>query len=147
MDELTMLVRVAGGEEETVRLLRAAGLRRAKEIAGADEDDIREKSGLSGAASRRLRRAAQEMLSPTRGRKARSSRRGLMGVPRADEIMSDSTRAPSKTADEPKLVPKPAGAAEPAARASQGVTKEVSSVLSGEGPPDERSNQSFWRCG
>ena len=147
MDELTMLVRVAGGEEETVRLLRAAGLRRAKEIAGADEDDIREKSGLSGAASRRLRRAAQEMLGPTRGRKARSSRRGLMGVPRADEIMSDSTRAPSKTADESKLVPKPAGAAEPAARASQGVTKEESSVLSGEVLPDERSNQSFWRFG
>ena len=147
MDELTMLVRVAGGEEETVRLLRAAGLRRAKEIAGADEDEIRDKSGLSGAASRRLRRAAQEMLGPTRGGKARSSRRGLMGVPRADEITSDSTRVSSKTADEPTLVPKPARATEPAARANQGVTKEESSVLSGEVPREERSNRSFWRFG
>ena len=146
MDELTMLVRVAGGEEETVRLLRAAGLRRAKEIAGADEDEIRDKSGLSGAASRRLRRAAQEMLGPTRGGKARSSRRGLMGVPRADEVASDSTRVPS-TADEPTLVPRPARSTEPAARANQGVTKEESSVLSGEVPREERSNRSFWRFG
>lgn len=135
MDELTMLVRVAGGGRESVRLLRDAGFRHAKDIAGADEADIRDTSGLSGAASRRLRRAAQEMLSPTRGRKVGSPRRGLMGVPRADEITSDNT------------VPKPARATGPVVPVRQGVTREESSVLSGEVPREERSNRSFWRFG
>ncbi len=147
MDELTMLVRVAGGGRESVRLLRAAGFRHAKDIAGADEADIRDTSGLSGAASRRLRRAAQEMLSPTRGRKVGSPRRGLMGVPRADEITSDNTRDPSRTADGPTRVPKPARATGPVVRVRQGVTREESSVLSGEVPREERRNRSFWRFG
>ncbi len=58
MEELTMLVRLAGGEQEAVTRLRAAGFRGVKDLARADIDELSRESGLTLAASRRLVRAA-----------------------------------------------------------------------------------------
>ncbi len=69
MEELTMLVQLAGGEPETTRRLRDAGFRRARDVARAGVHELCEQSGLSVAAARRLVRSAKEILAPARERK------------------------------------------------------------------------------
>ena len=86
MEELTMLVQLAGGDLETTRRLRDAGFRGATDLARAEVQELRVHSGLSAAASRRLVRAAKEVLAPSRERKNKDNQRprgGLRGLPSA----------------------------------------------------------------
>ena len=86
MEELTMLVQLAGGDLETTRRLRDAGFRRAKDIAQAGVHELCEQSGLSMAATRWLVRSAKEILAPAHERQKKDKRRarsGLQSVPSA----------------------------------------------------------------
>ena len=76
MDELTMMVQVAGGDPDAVSRLREAGLRKPKDLAEADVDEVVASSGLTGAAARRLIKAAQRELKPVNQRRTRSPRDG-----------------------------------------------------------------------
>ena len=132
MDELTMLVQVAGGEPEAVGRLRNAGLGKAKDIAAADAVDVGEQAGLSAAVAKRLIKAAQNALAPVEERPTRAPRDGLAVVvsPVGREWRPD---APTWNAD--------------AARTDEGVSRAESSALVGEAPPEELDSQSFWRFG
>ena len=142
MDELTMLVQLAGGESEAVRRLRAAGLRRARDIALADPDELRTRSGLSAAASRRLIRAARELLAPADRRKGSALSRALTALP-----ATGSSGAPPRSSDAAAARPRKMAGGAPGARAGQGVSREESSALAGEAPGQERVSRSFWRFG
>jgi len=131
MDELTMLVEVAGGAPGTVDRLRAAGLRRAKEIAGADAERVGQQCGVSTAVARRLIKAAQEVLEPEDERWAHARRNGLSAVTPLEQRWRPE--APPST---------PA-----AVRADSGVSHAESSALVGEAPRDEIGPDSFWRFG
>lgn len=132
MEELTMLLQLAGGEQEAARRLRAAGFRKAKDLARASVGDLRAKGGLSAAASRRLIRAAQDLIAPRQSRKVRSPRSGLIGLPAtsASETARSSARDPT-----------------PAKVVGQGVNKAESLSLTGDTPREERTSRSFWRFG
>jgi len=127
MDELTMLVQLAGGEPETVRRLRTAGFRRAHEIASADADEIRAKAELSASEARRLMRAAKRVLSPASKRGPRYGRPALLAVP-------------SRTRTNP---------ATRALESGHGVSQAETRTLTGEAACDEQDlrSQSFWRFG
>ena len=140
MDELTMLVQLVGGDPETVRRLRTAGFRKAKDLARADVDDLRAESDLSSAASRQLVSAAKEMLAPRRERRA--LRNGLRGVPSAlaGGEGSGKKQREARQGASAGSGPKPRS---PVA-ADQGVSKAESSALLG---GEARIRQSFWRFG
>ncbi len=136
MEELTMLVQMAGGEPETTRCLRDAGFRRARDVARAEVHELCEQSGLSVAAARRLVRSAKKMLAPAH------EQNGLRGVPSA----LSSGGATSKVG---QSVGKAASKASPARQpgADQGVSKAESSALLAEPAHEEKMSQSFWRFG
>ncbi len=142
MEELTMLVQLAGGGPETMRRLRDAGFRRARDVARAEVHELCEQSGLSMAAARRLVRSAKEILAPAHERKEKDKRRarsGLRGLPSA----LSSGGATSKVG---QCVGK---AATPARQpgVDQGVSKAESSALLDEAAHEQRMSQSFWRFG
>ena len=153
MEELTMLVQLAGGGPETTRRLRDAGFRRARDVARAEVHELCEQSGLSVAAARRLVRSAKEILAPAHERKEKDKRRarsGLRGLPSAlsrggatskvGQGVGKATPTTSRctTAKAPP-VPQPG--------ADQGVSKAESSALLDEAAHVERMSQSFWRFG
>ena len=125
MDELTMLVQLAGGDPQTVRRLRDAGYRGAKGLAQAEVGELRAGAGLSAAASGRLLRAAREILAPGQKKPTRVPRNALKGLP---------------------SVPKPRASPTKASK-SRGVDKSETSALLGETLPEERLSPSFWRFG
>ena len=142
MEELTMLVQLAGGDLETAHRLRDAGFRNAREVARAEVRELREHSGLSAAASRQLVRAAKEILAPARGRKknTRRQRSGLRGLPSA-------LSSGGATSDVEREVPLPTSVpvvGQPGA--DQGVSRVETSALLDEAV-DEDGTQSFWRFG
>jgi hypothetical protein len=140
MEELTMLVQLAGGDPETTRRLRDAGFRRASDVARAEVHELCEQSGLSVAAARRLVRSAKEILAPAQERKAKGKRRarsGLRGVPSA----MSSSGATSKCGQFSKAPP----GRQPGT--DQGVSKAESSALLDEAANEETMSQSFWRFG
>ncbi len=132
MDELTMLVQVAGGEQEAASRLHAAGLHKPKDLAQADVDEISSKGGLSAAAARRLVKAAKKAIEPPGERPARSPRSGLAAVP-------------PPTRSEPW--PEAAGSLADVSQMNRGVSQAESSDLTGEPPPEEDDSQSFWGFG
>ena len=135
MEELTMLVQLAGGGPETTRRLRDAGFRRARDVARADVHELWEKSGLSAAAARRLVRSAKEILAPAHEQKDKKrARSGLRSLPSA----LSSGGATSNTSKAPPA-PQPG--------ADQGVSNAESSALLDEAAHEERMSQSFWRFG
>ncbi len=148
MEELTMLIQLAGGGPETTRRLRDAGFRRARDIARAEVHELCEQSGLSLVAARRLVRSAKEILAPANERKAKDRRRarsGLRGLPSAlssggaskvEQLVDIVDKAPSKSR---RPAPQPA--------VDQGVSKAESSALLDEATHEERKSQSFWRFG
>ncbi len=142
MEELTMLVRLAGGEQEAVTRLRAAGFRGVKDLARADIDELSRESGLTLAASRRLVRAALESSEPLPERKLRAPRSGLEVV--SPSATSGEERHPHGIAGGPES---PAPTADPKAATGQGVSKQESSALTGEAPREEHDRHSFWRFG
>jgi hypothetical protein len=135
MDELTMLVEVAGGEPEAVERLRAAGLRRAKEIAAADAEDLGRKSGLSAAAAKRLIKAAQEIVEPADERRARAGRSGLAAVSAVEQRWAPDEPAPK------------AEAARSTRSTDERVSRAESAALVSEGSPEDLDSRSFWRFG
>lgn len=143
MEELTMLVQLAGGDPETTRRLRDAGFRRARDVARADAHELCEQSGLSMAAARRLVRSAKEILAPAHERKEKDKRRarsGLRSLPSA--LSSGGARS--------KVGQRAGKAATPPARqpgGDQGVSKAESSVLLDEAAHEQRMSQSFWQFG
>ncbi len=143
MEELTMLVQLAGGGPETTRRLRDAGFRRARDVARAEVHELSEQSGLSVAAARRLVRSAKEILAPAHERKEKDKRRarsGLRGLPSA--LSSGGATS--------KVGPCDGKAATPTtsrSTTSQGVSRVESSALLDEAAHEERMSQSFWRFG
>ncbi len=137
MEELTMLVQLAGGGPETMCRLRDAGFRRARDVARAEVHELCEQSGLSVAVARRLVRSAKEILAPAHERTEKDKRRarsGLRGLPSA----LSSVGATSTTSKAPPA-PQPG--------ADQGVSNAESSVLLNEAAHEEMMSQSFWRFG
>ena len=137
MEELTMLVQLAGGEPETTRRLRDAGFRRASDVARAEVHELCERSGLSVAAARRLVRSAKEILAPAHERKKKDKRRARSGLRSLPSALS-SGGATSKV-----------GKAPPTGRpgTDQGVSQAESSALLDEAAREEKTSQSFWRFG
>ena len=143
MEELTMLVQLAGGDLKTARRLRDAGFRGARDVAGAEVHELCAQSGLSVAASRRLARAAKEHLAPARERKEKDKklrRSGLRGLPSA--LSSGKPETPATSLPGGPTVP-PTGQPQ----ADQGVSKAESSALLDEANHEQRMSQSFWRFG
>ena len=155
MDELTMLVRLAGGESETMGRLRAAGLGTAQDLVRAGVGELRSKVGLPPAASRQLVRAARQVLALASGHKARSPRtlRTPLLVATSDgSAPGDERRESERVTPEPPAarVTRPAApgrSATPPDPTGQGVSKEESSALTGGFPRDGRLPESFWRFG
>ena len=139
MEELTMLVQLAGGDPETTRRLREAGFRRARDVARADVHELCEQSGLSMAAARRLVRSAKEILAPAHERKKKDKKRARGGLRSLPSALS-SGGATSK-------VGRGVGKAASQPRADQGVSKAESSALLDEAAHEQRMSQSFWRFG
>ena len=143
MEELTMLVQLAGGTPETTRRLREAGFRLARDVARAEVHELCEQSGLTVAAARRLVRSAKEILAPAHERKEKDKRRarsGLRGLPSA--LSSGGATS--------KIGPCDGKAATPTtsrSTTSQGVSRVESSALLDEAAREERTSQSFWRFG
>ncbi len=133
MDELTMLVQVAGGKQEAASRLRVAGLHKPKDLARADVDEIISKGGLSAAAAHRLVKAAKKAIEPPGERPARSPRSGLAAVP-------------PPTRSEPWM-PEAAGSLADVSPTNRGVSQAESSALTREPPSEEDDSQSFWRFG
>ncbi len=154
MEELTMLVQLAGGGPETMRRLRDAGFRRARDVARAEVHELCEQSGLSVAAARRLVRSAKEILAPPHEREEKDKRRarsGLRGLPSAlssGAATSKVEQYDGKTAT-PTTSRSTTSKAPPAPQpgADQGVSKAESSALLDEAAHEERMSQSFWRFG
>ena len=154
MEELTMLVQLAGGGPETTRRLRDAGFRRARDVARAEVHELCEQSGLSVVAARRLVRSAKEILAPAHERKEKDKRRarsGLRGLPSAlssggatskvgpcDSKAATPTTSRSTTSKAPPAPPP---------GTDQGVSRVESSALLDEAAGEERTSRSFWRFG
>ncbi len=138
MEELTMLVQLAGGDLETTRRLRDAGFRRAKDIARAGVHELCEQSGLSMAATRWLVRSAKEILAPANVRQENEQRRARIGLRCVPSAAAIPTASRSRTS-------KPAAARQPGA--DQGVSKAESSALLDEAAHEQTTPQSFWRFG
>ena len=132
MDELTMMIQVAGGDPGTVSRLRAAGLSNAKDLCRADVEEVVAGSGLPAAAARRLIKAAQEMLTPVDERRTRSPRNGLAAVTVISPAKPSGPSAAASFAD--------------SAATDQGVSKAESAALAGP-PCEEVDPRSFWRFG
>ncbi len=154
MEELTMLVQLAGGGPETTRRLRDAGFRRARDVARAEVHELCEQSGLSAAAARRLVRAAKEILAPAHERKEKDKRRarsGLRGLPSALSSGGATSKVGQRVgkAATPTTSRSTTSKAPPAPQpgADQGVSKAESSALLDEAAHEERMSQSFWRFG
>ena len=154
MEELTMLVQLAGGDLETTSRLRDAGFRGARDVSRAEVHELRAHSGLSAAASRRLVRAAKEILAPSRERKKKDNKRprsGLRGLPSAlsrGSVTSNVEQHAAKPASPPTS--RSAASMAPAAGqpgADQGVSKVESSALLDEAAHEEKTSRSFWRFG
>ena len=154
MEELTMLVQLAGGEPETTRRLRDAGFRRARDVARAEVHELCEQSWLSMVAARRLVRSAREILAPAHERKKKDKRRarsGLRGLPSALSSGGATSKAgqcvgKAATPTTSRSTTSKAPAA-PQPGADQGVSKAESSALLNEAAHEERMSQSFWRFG
>ncbi len=146
MEELTMLVQLAGGEPETTRRLRDAGFRRASDVARAELHELCERSGLSVAAARRLVRSAKEILAPAHERKKKDKRRARSGLRSLPSALSSGS-ATSKVGRSVSKVatPKAPPAGQP--RTDQGVSQAESSALLDEAAREARTSQSFWRFG
>jgi len=147
MEELTMLVQLTGGEQETVQRLRAAGFHGARDLAEAGLNDVCRMSGLSDGVSRRLLRAAQEMLNPSPERKARAPRNGLTAMPGATSSsvgLSDEKHRGLGDATGARPVGQ---TGDSLAEGGRGVSKAESSALTGEAPREEPTPPSFWRFG
>ena len=65
MEDLTLLVQLAGGEQRTVRRLKEAGFGSSADIATGDPEELQDICGLSAAAVRRLIKIAGEQVSST----------------------------------------------------------------------------------
>ncbi len=146
MEELTMLVQLAGGDPETTRRLRDAGFRRARDVARADVHELCEQSGLSMAAARRLVRSAKEILASADERKKKDkkrARRGLRSLPSA----LASGGATSKVGQRVAKAATPTTSRSTASKADQGISKAESSALLDEAAHEQRMSQSFWRFG
>ena len=142
MEELTMLVQLAGGGHDAVRRLRAAGFRRAKDVARAEPEVLCTKIGLSAAVSRRLIRVAEETVGPASGRNTRAPRRGLTAVPTAASSPASTKKEGRSTptaSAEPREKPTPAR--------DEGVSNEETLALTGETRREEGTAHSFWRFG
>ena len=154
MEELTMLVQLAGGDPETTRRLRDAGFHRAKDVAQAEVHELCEQSGLSAAAARRLVRSAKEILAPAHERKKKDKKRARRGL-RSLPLALSSGAATSKVGQSvgQAATPTPSRSttskAPPTRRpgADQGVSKAESSALLDEAAHDQKMSQSFWRFG
>ncbi len=154
MEELTMLVQLAGGTPETTRRLREAGFRRARDVARAEVHELCEQSGLSVAAARRLLRSAKEILAPAHERKEKDKRRarsGLRGLPSAlssggatSKVGPCDGKAATPTTSRSTTSKAPAA---PQPGADQGVSRAESSALLDEAAREERTSRSFWRFG
>ncbi len=145
MEELTTLVQLAGGEQEAAIRLRAAGFRRAKDLAHANVDEISSRSGLSIAQARRIVRAAQDLLAPPVERKSAPIRNGLKGLP--STVLGGSTTKKPSSRPAKQVRPQPA-MAKPAVQVGHGVSKAESSALTVEKRErKERGSNFFWRFG
>ena len=154
MEELTMLVQLAGGDPETTRRLRDAGFRRARDIARAEVHELCEQIGLSAAAARRLVRSAKEVLVPAHERKEKDKRRarsGLRSLPSALSSGSATSKVGQRVGKAAtRTTSRSTTSKSPAARqpgTNQGVSKAESSALLNEAAHEQGMSQSFWRFG
>ena len=146
MEELTMLVQLAGGDPETTRRLRDAGFRRARDVARAELRELCERSGLSVTAARRLVRSAKEILAPALEREKKDRRRARNGLRSLPSALASGGATSKLGQCIDKVAPSKAPpTGQPGT--DQGVSKAESSALLEEAAPDERTSQSFWRFG
>lgn len=156
MEELTLLVQLAGGELDAVRRLRQAGFGTAKDLAAASVDELSAASGLAPAATRRLIRCAKDELESKGAAAGETPTRGL-GTVLAD-VGGGAARGATKSHAAWESVPNlrtvaPAGeyrdptAEQAPAAAGDGVSREESHALTGKPRLDKPAAVSFWRFG
>jgi hypothetical protein len=138
MDELTMLVHMAGADLDTVGRLREAGFRGLQEILRAGPEDLARAGGLAEPVARRLIRAARRILEPAHEHRI-GSRRSVLHA-------TTSGRAASRGPEDAPAQVRGATAL-PALPPDQGVSKAESSALAGDLPAQNRVSRSFWRFG
>jgi hypothetical protein len=172
VDDLSMLVQLAGGESETTRRLKEAGLGSAEGLAFSDPEEIRRLTGLTAAAARRLVQAAREqaalpgwsggrepILAPP-GRPATvvpllsegsASRREDHPAPSAASVRPPAPAAPEpyspprvqlRTTMDPAIPPVPSRAA-----LEEGVRNAEAAALFEDKRQPAASTRSFWRFG
>ncbi len=173
MEDLNLLVQLAGGEQTTVRRLKEAGFKSPADIATGDPEQLQATCGLSAAAVRRLIKVAGEHVSGTARAEGDLSilRRNETGTVRNVASSSPRRRKAKKRAqrssdatpvaaavvgpvdvDPPAVSPLAAGASHPdaataATEPEPGVSLIESNALTGEVPAEGWRQASFWRFG
>ena len=170
MEELNLLVQLAGGEQQTVRRLEEAGFKSPADIATGDPAELKETCGLSAAAARRLIKVASEHVSGTAGAEgdlamlqrngtgmartgAGSSPRRRQTKKRPPPPSAATTAAGPVVVDPPVVSPlavaaSPPDAATAAGEREQGVTLiEIDALTGGKAPEEGWEHGSFWRFG
>ncbi len=154
MEELTMLVQLAGGEIDAVRRLRQGGLRTAKDLAERSVEDVSAVGGLPAAVARRLVRAAQDQLESGRVAGGAPPTRGLGAILASGTAAAGAPRSASNEPAAFKVgarAPSDSPAREPLAQAvpaapGHGVTAAESQALAGR-PGHDKPAPSFWKFG
>ena len=173
MEDLTLLVQLAGGEQRTVRRLKEAGFESPADIATGDPAKLRETCGLSAAAVRRLIKVAGEHVSgtapaegdlsvlrrsgndtvqtvassPPRRRKGKKSpRRSSDATPMVAAAVAPVDVDPPSVAPLAVVV-SAADATTVATEPDEGVSLVESTALTGKAPEKTWRPPSFWRFG
>ncbi|MFQ5768882.1 MAG: hypothetical protein ACE5ID_12985 [Acidobacteriota bacterium] len=161
MEDLTVLVQLAGGERTHVRRLQDAGFVTAADLATQDSSAVSKASGLKPAAAQRLVKMAKQQLeeepsgknssvqpgiSHRKERSSRSSRPVKAGPPAAKIGMrAEKKRSPLPAGDEMN------SSVLHLARADEGEEPGVSTdetlALTGEAAEESWFPSSFWRFG
>ena len=173
MEDLTLLVQLAGGEQRTVRRLKEAGFGSSADVATGDPEELQDICGLSAAAVRRLIKIAGEHVSSTahtegelsilQRNETGTTRKAAGSSPRRRKGKKRSHRSSDATplvaaavasidVDPPAVVPLAVVAADKetataAAESDQGVSLVESTALTGKAPQENWGPASFWRFG
>ncbi|MFQ5717920.1 MAG: hypothetical protein ACE5IK_00085 [Acidobacteriota bacterium] len=170
MEDLTMMVQLAGGEMDSVRRLREAGFDNAADLAAEDPTTLSQAAGLTPAGARRLVKVAAQQVAAARGGAVELTAVGTRSAPdgrkkRRSPAAESPGPSPAKThaatrekkpAARTARTPKRSGAARrktapgdevAASVPAAGVTHDESLSLTG--PPVETRwpAGSFWRFG
>ena len=171
MEELTMLVQLAGGEVECVGRFKEAGYSTAADVAAGDLETLRLAGGLTAAVTKRLIQAARDRLSDAgKGEKRPSPVKEAVirdvGEIASTEVLVSKPRKSQKG----KAVPRSRSTARVAPTAGQqgtsqatvdqaasrpeagpsgdtGVSREESVSVTREAPEESWTDSSFWRFG